>query len=93
MTRSERAIVLSIGFLEHELARMGEVVQDMEDGLLANPTDRTVGRRLEAIYALAAETWERAQALRVRLSGGPSLISYDRRAHEPSAHAWRQSLG
>ena len=92
MTRSERAIVLSIGFLEHELEQMGEVAEAAENGLRANPTDPIAGRRLEAIYALAGETWERARALRVRLGGGFSLIHYDRQAHEPDARAWRQSL-
>jgi len=93
MTRRERAIVLSIGFLEHELERMGEVVQDVENGLLANPTDPVAGRQLEAIYALAGETWQRAQALRVQLGGGSSLITYDREVHTPDARAWRESLG
>ena len=93
MTRSERAMVLSIGFLEEELECMGSVVQDAEEGLLANPTDPAAGRRLEAIYALAGETWERACALRVRLIGGPSLIHYDREAHQLDQRAWRQSLG
>ena len=93
MTRSERAIVLSIGFLEHELDLMGTMVQDVEKGLLANPTDPVAGRKLEAIYTLAGETWERARTLRVRLSGGASLIHYDRGIQEPSAHAWRRSLG
>jgi hypothetical protein len=93
MTRSEWATVLAIGFLEEELECMGSVVQDAENGLLANPTDPVAGRRLEAIYALADETWQRACALRVRLSGGPSLIYYDHEAHQPDQRAWRQSLG
>ncbi len=33
---------------------------------------------LEALYALADETWERIQALRARLSGGPSVIYFNR---------------
>jgi hypothetical protein len=93
MTRSQRAIVLSIGFLEDELERMGEMVQDVENGLLANPTDSVAGRKLEAIYALAGETWERAQALRLRLGGGTSAIYYDRSLHAPDTRAWRESLG
>ena len=93
MTRSERAIILSIGFLEHELERIGDAAQDAESGLLANPTDPGAGRRVEAIYALAGETWERARALRVRLNGGSPLIHYDREIREPSARAWRQTLG
>ena len=43
-----------------------------EDELRARPMDAAAVRRLEALYALADETWERIQALRARLSGGPS---------------------
>jgi hypothetical protein len=54
--------------------------------------DVTTVKRLEALYALADETWERIQALRVRLSGGPSVIYFNHRRAGPDAKAWRQAL-
>jgi hypothetical protein len=54
--------------------------------------DTAAVRQLEALYTLADETWERIQTLRARLSGGPSVIYFNRRHTEPAAKAWRQAL-
>jgi hypothetical protein len=71
---------------------MSTVADDAEDELRAKPMDVTTVKRLEALYALADETWERIQALRVRLSGGPSVIYFNHRRAGPDAKAWRQAL-
>jgi hypothetical protein len=92
MNRSESLIAARIYFLERELERMGCAADNTEDELRAKPMDAATVRRLEALYALADETWERIQALRVRLSGGPSVIYFNRRLAEPGAKAWRQAL-
>ena len=74
-------------------ARAHELWADnAEDELRAKPMDAATVRRLEALYTLADETWERIQALRARLSGGPSVIYFNRRLAEPAAKAWRQAL-
>ena len=92
MKRSESVIAARIYFLERELERMSTVADDAEDELRAKPMDTATVRRLEALYALADETWERIQALRVRLSGGPSVIYFNRRLAGPDARAWRRAL-
>jgi hypothetical protein len=92
MKRSESLIAARIFFLERELERMSSVADSVEGELRAKPMDAATVRRLAALYVLADETWERIQALRVRLSGGPSIIYVDRRRAEPDAQAWRQAL-
>jgi hypothetical protein len=92
MNRSESLIAARIYFLERELERMSTVADDAEDELRAKPMDVATVRRLEALYALADETWERIQALRVRLSGGPSVIYFNPRLAGPDAKAWRRAL-
>ena len=92
MNRSESLIAARIYFLERELERMSCAADNAEDELRARPTDATAVRRLEALYSLAEETWERIQGLRARLGGGPSVIYFNRRHAEPAAKAWRQAL-
>ena len=92
MDRSESRLAARIYFLERELERMSCAADNAEDELRARPTDVTAVRRLEALYTLADETWERIQTLRARLSGGPSVIYFNRRHTEPAAKAWRQAL-
>ncbi len=92
MKRSESVIAARIYFLERELERMSTVADDAEDELRAKPMDVATVRRLESLYALADETGERIQALRVRLSGGPSVIYFNRRLAGPDAKAWRRAL-
>ena len=92
MNRNESLIAARIYFLERELERMSTVADDAEEELRAKPTDAATVRRLEALYALADETWERIQALRARLSGGPSVIYFNPRLAGPDAKAWRRAL-
>jgi hypothetical protein len=92
MNRSESLIAARIYFLERELERMSCAADTAEDELRARPMDAAAVRRLEALYTLADETWERIQALRVRLSGGPSVIYFNPRLVGPAAKAWRQAL-
>ena len=92
MNRSESLIAARIYFLERELERMSTVADDVEDELRARPMDTATVRRLEALYTLADETWERIQALRARLSGGPSVIYFNPRLAGPAARAWRRAL-
>ena len=92
MNRNESLIAARIYFLERELERMSTVADDAEDELRAKPTDVATVRRLEALYVLADETWERIQALRARLSGGPSVIYFNRRLAEADSKAWRRAL-
>jgi hypothetical protein len=92
MNRNESLIAARICFLERELERMSCVADDAEEELRAKPTDVATVRRLEALYALADETWERIQALRARLSGGPSVIYFNPRLAGPDAKAWRRAL-
>ena len=92
MNRSESLIAARIYFLERELERMSSAADDAEDELRARPMDSGAVRRLEALYTLADETWERIQALRARLSGGPSVIYVNRRLAEPGSKAWRRAL-
>jgi hypothetical protein len=92
MNRSESRIAARIYFLERELERLSCAADNAEDELRARPTDTATVRRLEALYTLADETWERIQALRALLSGGPSVIYFNRRHAEPAAKAWRQAL-
>jgi hypothetical protein len=92
MNRSESLIAARIYFLERELERMSCAADNAEDELRARPMDAAAVRRLEALYTLADETWERIQALRVRLSGGPSVIYFNPRLAGPAAKAWRQAL-
>jgi hypothetical protein len=92
MKRSESLIAARIYFLERELERMSSAADNTEDELRAKPMDTVLVRRLEALYTLADETWEHIQALRVRLSGGPSVIYFNHRLAGPDAKAWRQAL-
>lgn len=92
MNRNESLIAARIYFLERELERMSSAADNAEDELRAKPMDTATVRRLEALYTLADETWERIKALRVRLSGGPSVIYVNRRGAEPDAQAWRRAL-
>lgn len=92
MNRSESLIAARVYFLERELERVSCVADDTEDELRAKPMDAATVRKLEALYTLADETWEQIQALRARLSGGPSVIYFDRRWAEPAARAWRRAL-
>jgi hypothetical protein len=92
MNRNESLIAARIYFLERELERMSSVADDAEEELRAKPTDVATVRRLEALYALADETWERIQGLRARLSGGPSVIYFNPRLAGPDAKAWRRAL-
>jgi hypothetical protein len=92
MNRSESLLAARIYFLERELERMSCAADNAEDELRTRPTDATAVRRLEALYTLADQTWERIQALRARLSGGASVIYFNRRHAEPAAKAWRQAL-
>ena len=71
---------------------MSSAADNAEDELRAKPTDAATVRRLEALYVLADETWERIQALRTRLSGGPSVIYFNHRLAEPGARALRRAL-
>ena len=66
--------------------------RNAEDELRARPMDTAAVRKLEALYTLSDETWARIQALRARLSGGPSVIYFNPRHAEPAAKAWRQAL-
>ena len=92
MNRSESLIAARIYFLEQELERMSSAADSAEDELRARPTDAATVRKLEALYALADETWERIQALHVQLSGGPSVIYFNHRLADPDARAWRRTL-
>ena len=92
MKRNESLIAARIYFLERELERMSCAADNAEDELRTKPMDTATVRKLEALYVLADETWERIQALRARLSGGPSVIYVNRRRSEPEAKAWRQAL-
>jgi hypothetical protein len=92
MNRSESLIAARIYFLERELERMSCVADSTEEELRSKPMDAATVRKLEALYTLADETWEHIQALRARLSGGPSVIYFNRRWGEPDAKTWRQAL-
>ena len=92
MNRNESLLAARIYFLERELERMSCAADNAEDDLRARPMDATAVRRLEALYTLADDTWERIQTLRARLSGGPSVIYFNRHHAEPAARAWRQAL-
>ena len=91
MNRKESLLAARIYFLERELERMSCAADNAEDDLRARPMDTAAVRRLEALYTLADETWERIQGLRARLSGGPSIIYFNRRQAGPAATAWRQA--
>jgi hypothetical protein len=92
VNRSESLIAARIYFLERELERMSIAADSAEEELRARPMDAAMVRKLEALYTLAEETWERIQALHVRLSGGPAVIYFNHRLAEPEAKAWRRSL-
>jgi hypothetical protein len=92
MKRSESVIAARIYFLERELERMSIAADNAEDELRSRPTDTVMVRKLEALYTLAEETWERIQALHARLSGGTAVIYFNNRLAEPEAKAWRRSL-
>lgn len=81
-----------LAFLERELDRMGCTADHAEEELRLNPTDAAARRRLEAIYALAAEIWQQIQALRAHQSGRHAVIYYDRDADTPAARTHRQAL-
>jgi hypothetical protein len=92
MNSSESLIAVRLYFLERALERMEAAADDAESELRADPTNAARGRQVEALYALASETWTGIQALRARLGGGPSLIYFDRRLAQPEAWAARQAL-
>ncbi len=92
MNRSESVIAAQIYFLERELECMSIAADSAEDELRARPMDAVTVRKLEALYTLAAETWDRIQALHARLSGGPAVIYFNNRLAEPEAKAWRRTL-
>ena len=92
MNRSESLIAARIYFLERELEHVSCVADHTEDELRAKPMDTATVRKLAALYSLADETWGHIQALRARLSGGPSVIHVNRRLAEPGAKAWRRVL-
>lgn len=92
MKHNESLIAARIYFLERELERMSCAADNVEEELRARPTDAATVRRLGALYTLTDETWGHIQALRIRLSGGPSVIYFDRSLAEPGARAWRQAL-
>ena len=92
MNRSESLIAARIYFLERELERMSIAADDAEDELRASPMDAATVRKLEMLYTLADETWERIQALRARLNGGPSVIYFNRHLVEPEVRSWRRAL-
>jgi hypothetical protein len=82
-----------LAFLERELDRMGGTAGDAEEELRLNPTDPAARRRLEAIYALANDTWRQIQELRARQTGRYATIHYDRHADGTAARTYRQALG
>jgi hypothetical protein len=92
MNSSESLIAVRLYFLERALERMEAAADDAESELRADPTNAAWGRQVEALYALASETWTGIQALRARLGGGPSLIYFDRRLAQPEARAARRAL-
>jgi hypothetical protein len=93
MTRNEALIAVRIRFLELALEGMEEAADDAETALLAHPTSATRGWRVDALYALAGETWACIQALRGRLGGGGTPIYFDGRLADPREQAARRALG
>ena len=86
-------IARRLAFLERELDRMGGAADDAEHELRINPTDAAARRRLEAIYALAGETWNTICELRRRDDRRRTGILYDRHADVSAHRAYRQALG
>lgn len=82
-----------LAFLERELDRMGCTADDAEEELRLNPTDPAARRRLEAIYAVAGDTWRQIQELRARQDSRYAAIHYDRSADSAAARTYRRALG
>ena len=82
-----------IAFLERELERMASEAADAEDGLRLNPTGPTARRRLEAIYALVGQTWDRVKELRASQADRYALIRFDHEDEAMAKKSWRQALG
>ena len=86
-------IARRLAFLERELDRMSGEADDVEHELRLNPTDAAARRRLEAIYALAGETWAHILELRAGQPDRHAVIRYDRDADASASRAYRQALG
>lgn len=94
MTDTSVTIAERLAFLERELDRLGRSADDMEHELLQNPTDAWSGRRLEAIYAVAGQTWSKIRELRAEQNKHFTVIHFDRDAEldEAADQAWRRAL-
>jgi hypothetical protein len=82
-----------LAFLERELDRMSGAADDAEHELRLNPTDASARRQLEAIYALAGDTWALILELRAHQADRHAVIRYDRDADASVGRAYRQALG
>jgi hypothetical protein len=92
MTNKQSVLAARIFFLELLMEHVEEAATDAERGLAAHPTDSARGDEVGAYYALAGDTWGDIQDLRTLLSGGPSVIYYDRRLDDRRAQAKRRML-
>jgi hypothetical protein len=93
MNNEGAVIARRLAFLERELDRMGSAADDAEHELRLNPTDAAAPRRLQAIYALAGETWNKICELRRHDGHRRTVILYDRHADASAERAYRQALG
>lgn len=91
MNEIESVVARRLAFLEREL-RMGGAADAAEHELRLSPTDSIARRRLEAIYALAGNTWAQIQELRARQPSRHAVIHYDPRADSSADRAYRQAL-
>ena len=91
MDGSKLVIARRIAFLESELERMATVVDDAEYDLRQNPTDHEAGRRVEAIYVLTGQTWDRLRALRADDAACDGLIHVEPR-EMAIERSYRQAL-
>lgn len=92
MTDTSGLIAQRLAFLERELDRLGRSADDIEHDLFVNPTDALSGRRLEAIYAVAGQTWSKIRELRAQQNKHYTVIHFDRDADEAADLAWRRAL-
>ena len=92
MANKQSLLAAQIYFLERGLETVEEAAITAEQALAAHPTDTVRGHDVSAFYALAGHTWGDIQNLRTRLSGGPSVIYYDRRLADRRALAQRRLL-
>jgi hypothetical protein len=92
MNGSKLVIARCIAFLERELERMATVADDAEHDLRLNPSDHDARRRLEAIYVLTGETWDRLRELRADEGGCDGLIHVDRHEAIAVERSYRQAL-